>query len=91
MLDPLPSSAQNILIDDFPVHRINRTALRQRLIAVSQDAVFLPNGSSFRANLDLYNASSAEGSMAVIQDVGLRSVVEERGGIEVAMRSSELS
>ncbi|KAL5001715.1 ABC transporter type 1, transmembrane domain-containing protein [Aspergillus recurvatus] len=56
LLDPLPSPdtgrEQLIIIDHLPLHRIHRATLRQRLVAVPQGPVFLPDGSSFRANLD---------------------------------------
>lgn len=52
LLDPLASPTQRITIDDVPLSRVNRAALRQRLIAVPQEAVFLPDGSTFQANLD---------------------------------------
>jgi ATP-binding cassette subfamily C (CFTR/MRP) protein 1 len=96
MLDPLPplnssSSSPSILIDETPLDKVDRTALRRRLIAVSQDAVFLPEGSSFRTNLDPWNAALADEARLALEAVGLQDVVNQRGGIDSIMEGAELS
>lgn len=58
LLDPILESAGNVVIDNTPLHRIDRSALRQRLIAVPQEAVFLPDGSTFKTNMDPSDAST---------------------------------
>ncbi|KAK4247490.1 P-loop containing nucleoside triphosphate hydrolase protein [Corynascus novoguineensis] len=60
LLDPVlftnttPTTIEDsgILIDHTPLRRIRQQTLRERMIAVPQEAVFLPDGCSFRANLD---------------------------------------
>ncbi len=91
LLDPLPETASNAVIDNTPLHRINRSALRQRIIAVPQEAVFLPDGSSFQANLDPAYISTAEECRAVLVAVGLWNFVQERGGLDTGMSAGTLS
>ncbi|RAH75408.1 putative ABC multidrug transporter [Aspergillus aculeatinus CBS 121060] len=66
-----------VIIDNIPLHRIHRATLRQRLIAVPQDPVFLPDGSSFRANLDPTNAATPAECQQVLEAVRLWDFVQE--------------
>jgi ABC-type multidrug transport system fused ATPase/permease subunit len=97
MLEPLPLSTSpssvspQILIDDKPLTSVNRTTLRTRIIAASQDSVFLPDGSSFRANLDPWSAASATEALAVLETIGLQDVILARGGIDAPVNAAELS
>lgn len=95
LLDPLPTCSENIIIDSTPLHKVFRSTLRQRVIAVPQDAVFLPDGSSFRANLDpLGTCPAAEDKdqcQAVLEAVGLWPSVEGRGGLDAGMSAGTLS
>ncbi|KAK7428333.1 hypothetical protein QQZ08_005230 [Neonectria magnoliae] len=62
LLDPLlanePSSS--IAIDGLPLEKIHRDVLRRRIIAVSQDSIFLPScsDSTLRSNLDPFREAS---------------------------------
>lgn len=91
LLDPLPSCAESITIDDTPLHLVDRTALRERILTIPQDVVFLPDGSSFQMNLDPFGASSEEDSWAVLDSVRLRGLVEEHGGLAAGMDAVMLS
>lgn len=91
LLDPTSMTADKVVIDNTLLCRINRLALRQRIIAVPQEAVFLPDGTTYMTNLDPSNASSAEECEAVLRSVGLWSFVEERGGLHAGMAVSTLS
>lgn len=91
LLDPISETAGNAVIDDIPLNRIDRSALRRRIIAVPQEAVFLPDGSSFRANLDPFNVSTPEDCYAVLAAVGLWHFVEERGGMDAGMNAGTFS
>lgn len=91
LLDPLPSCCQNITIDDIPLRKIDRAVLRQRIIAVPQDAVFLPDGSSFMENLDPYNASTENECQEVLEIVGLMPLAKESGGLTAGMSPETLS
>ncbi|KAF7591124.1 hypothetical protein BBP40_001960 [Aspergillus hancockii] len=91
LLDPLSETAGNDSIDNTPLHRINRSALRQRIIAVPQEAVFLPDGSTFRANLDPSDVSTPEKCQATFAAVGLWKFVRERGGLGAGMSAGTFS
>lgn len=66
------------MIDNIPLHRIHRATLRQRLIAVPQDPIFLPDGSSFCANLDPTNTATPVECQRVLQAVRLWDFVQEQ-------------
>ncbi|KAJ5656628.1 hypothetical protein N7507_008578 [Penicillium longicatenatum] len=93
LLDPLPNTTGDapVLIDNIPLSRINRSALRQRLIAVPQEAVFLPDGSTFQANLDPSNISTPAECQSILSAVGLWSFVQEHGGLDAPMTAGTLS
>ncbi|KAJ5803205.1 ABC multidrug transporter [Penicillium pulvis] len=93
ILDPLPNITGDaaILMDNIPLNRINRSTLRQRLIAVPQDAVFLPDGSTFQENLDPSHISTAAECQSILEAVGLWSFVQEHGGLNAPMVSGTFS
>ncbi|KAK0652546.1 P-loop containing nucleoside triphosphate hydrolase protein [Cercophora newfieldiana] len=91
LLDPVDSSAHGITIDEIPLHKIDRSILRQRIIAVPQDAVFLPDGTSFHTNLDPLAVSTEPECRDVLETVGLWAFVAERGGLEAGMTADSLS
>ncbi|KAJ4397176.1 hypothetical protein N0V93_001400 [Gnomoniopsis smithogilvyi] len=88
LLDPLPTCATNIIIDDIPLHTIDRSVLRSRIIAVPQDAVFFPNGTSFKKNLDPSATATDEQCIAVLHAVNLWPVVCD---LDAGMTSDSLS
>jgi len=91
LLDPLPETTGRATIDKTPLGRINRSALRQRIIAVPQEAVFMPDGVSFKTNLDPELNSLSEDCEDALKAVGLWKFVEERGGLDAAMSAGTLS
>ena len=91
ILDSLPSTAEIITIDSIPLHKFDRQILRQHIIAIPQDPVFLPDGTSFQANLDPYKTSTESECRAVLMTVGLWYFVEDRGGLASGMSSDTLS
>ncbi|POS73509.1 hypothetical protein DHEL01_v208095 [Diaporthe helianthi] len=99
LLDPLPTQPGRVVLDGVPLQSVDRTTLRQRIIAVPQEAVFLPDGTSFRANLDPAGESTAaeEGEEenheceAVLAAVGLSEFVRERGGLDAGMSAGTMS
>lgn len=76
ILDPVPSSADKALIDDIPIHKMDRAILRQRIITLPQEPVFLPDGSSFLSNLDPLGASTEDECRQVLEAVQLASLIE---------------
>ena len=91
LLDSTSVTANKVVIDNMPFCRINRLALRQRIIAVPQEAVFLPDRSTYMDNLELSNALTVAECEDVIRAVGLWSFVEEHGGLHAGMAASTLS
>ncbi|KAI1139479.1 P-loop containing nucleoside triphosphate hydrolase protein [Hypoxylon sp. FL0543] len=91
LLDPVASCADKITIDGIPLHKIDRATLRQRVIAVPQEPVFLPDGTSFQMNLDPFSASTEDECRTVLQTVSLWDFVEERGGLAAGMYADTLS
>lgn len=91
LIDPLAKSAEKTTIDDVPLRRINRLALRQRIIAVPQEAVFLPDGSTFQENLDPLHISTSAECEDVLVAVGLWNFVMQRGGLTASMSAGTLS
>lgn len=91
LLNPLSETANNATIDNMPLCCIDRTALRQRIIAVPQEAVFLPDGCTFQTNLDPLSVSTIEECENVLVAVGLWKFVVERGGLNAGMTAGTLS
>ncbi|KAL4875611.1 P-loop containing nucleoside triphosphate hydrolase protein [Aspergillus karnatakaensis] len=94
LLDPIAAGTETpdaILIDDVPLSRIHRATLRERIIAVPQDAVFLPDGTTFAANLDPSSLATREERQTVLEAVRLWPFVLERGGLDAPMSSSTFS
>ncbi|POR35992.1 Uncharacterized protein TPAR_03804 [Tolypocladium paradoxum] len=93
LLDPLPKTGEDaISIDDLSLHSIDRTVLRQRIIAVPQEAIFLPAGASWKENLDLFGACTEAECRSVLVDVNLLTSVGSQGGrLTAALKPDELS
>ncbi|KAI5276196.1 multidrug resistance-like protein [Aureobasidium subglaciale] len=91
LLDAISSTSTNIIIDDIPLYRINRQSLRQRILAVPQEAVFLPDGTTFMANLDPLNVATIGDCQFVLRSVGLWKYVLEKGGLTAPMSAGTLS
>ncbi|OAQ99680.1 hypothetical protein LLEC1_04113 [Akanthomyces lecanii] len=91
LLDPTTGSNGSIVIDGIALSHIQRSALRQRILAVPQEAVFLPDGSTFQANLDPFECATADDCEAVLKVVDLWEFVTERGGLASGMSSGTLS
>ncbi|OTA90463.1 hypothetical protein M434DRAFT_77909 [Hypoxylon sp. CO27-5] len=91
LLDPVDDTTDNVYMDNMSLRRVDRATLRQRIIAIPQDIVFLPDGSTFQENLDPFNVSNASEAQSVLEAVGLWTFVSERGGLKVGMIGSTLS
>jgi ATP-binding cassette, subfamily C (CFTR/MRP), member 1 len=93
-LDPLDlpmTQSSSIEIDGMSLDSIDRTTLRARIIALSQDAIFLPEGSTFRENLDPWNAASIKEIYDVLEVIGLKNIVDGRGGLDALVKNVDLS
>ncbi|KAF5000296.1 hypothetical protein FDECE_11257 [Fusarium decemcellulare] len=91
LLDPLPSCATNMQIDGIPLHEIDRATLRKRVIAIPQDAVFLPDGSSVKANIDPLGTATNAQCLDVLEAIRLSGFVDDRGGLDAGMSADDLS
>jgi ATP-binding cassette subfamily C (CFTR/MRP) protein 1 len=91
LLDPISSYSHTMTIDGIHLDKIDRQTLRERIIAVPQDTVFLPDGSSVMANLDPLNTCDEAECHAVLKTVGLWKFIEERGGLSEGFSADTLS
>lgn len=78
-------------IDGVSLHKIDRSTLRQRIIAVPQDPVFFPDGTSIQANLDPFDAATDGECQAALEVVGLWAFVCDRGGLASGITADSLS
>lgn len=97
LIDPIAASDSTtypVTIDDLPLNIIDRSVLRERIIAVSQDSVFLPDGTSLRANLDPWGTATDAECIAAMRDVhpGLLAVVNAQdAGLDADLSGDQLS
>jgi len=91
LIDPLPACAKGITIDGVCLDSVARTEVRDRIIALSQDPVFLPGHVSLRRQLDPLGLSTAEDCHAVLQLVGLTELANGAADLESPLRPSSLS
>lgn len=91
LLDPVPSTSQNIIIDGVHLQKIDRATLRQRIIAVPQETIFLPAGSAVRENLDPFGRCTETQYRSVLECVGLWRLVEASGGLGAVLNTDTLS
>lgn len=107
LLDPVPAnpkttepakdsssssgSSGTITIDSLPLHALSRPHLRNRLLALPQDPVFLPPGTPVRTNLDPHHAASETDCRAALETVALWPFVAARGGLSAPLSPDTLS
>lgn len=75
----------------MPLHLVDRAVLRQRIIAVPQDPVFLPGSSSVRSNLDPFGVSTDDTCREVLETVQLWTFISDRGGLDAPLSADVLS
>ncbi|RSL82873.1 hypothetical protein CEP52_016853 [Fusarium oligoseptatum] len=78
-------------IDGVPLSSISPQTLRERLITVPQDPVFLPKGSTFKDNLDPLGVATTEQCRQVLQAMNLWTMVQSQGGLGGVLSESSLS
>ncbi|KAJ5663804.1 hypothetical protein N7507_004535 [Penicillium longicatenatum] len=91
LLDPLSSCTGELSIDNISLLKIDRSTLRQCIIAVPQDPTFFPDRTTFRKNLDPFDAATHDECHSVLKTVGLWPLVSDRGGLEVGLSADMLS
>lgn len=84
-----PPSQGQIEIDGIETGRLNLNALRESLVALPQDPMFL--AGTVRYNLDpLSKATDAE-LLAVLDKTNLRGIIDEKGGLGAELDTDWLS
>ncbi|KAG4266616.1 hypothetical protein FPRO03_01900 [Fusarium proliferatum] len=93
LLEPVQKdNAEYMLsIDGVPLLSISPQMLRERIITVPQDPVFLPIGSTVMENLDPLGVATPEQCREVLQATGLWDMVESQGGLCSILSESSLS
>ncbi|KAF5978111.1 ABC transporter [Fusarium coicis] len=92
MLRPLRNTREDaITIDGISIQNVDPPILRERIFAVPQDTIFLPQGSSWLENMEPFTTNAAE-CRSVLEDVNLWDVVIAQGGdLTAALDSDALS
>ncbi|PNP80117.1 Fum19p [Fusarium nygamai] len=92
MLRPLRNTREDaITIDGISIQNVDPPVLRERIFAVPQDTIFLPQGSSWLENMEPFATNAAE-CRSVLEDVNLWDVVIAQGGdLTAALDSDALS
>ncbi|GKT73941.1 ABC multidrug transporter [Colletotrichum tofieldiae] len=75
LLKPTPECTNNITIDNVCIDRVSLNDLRDRIIAMPQDPVFLVGGTSIRQNLDQSGKASDQACQDALETVGLLSTM----------------
>lgn len=91
LLDPTSETAGNITIDGTPLRRIHRDTLRQRIIPMPQDMVFLAGGESFKTALDPYSSITDEECQFALEQVRLWPIIQQSGGLGAEMTKNVFS
>ncbi|KAF4435232.1 multidrug resistance [Fusarium acutatum] len=78
-------------IDGVPLSSISPQTLRERIITVPQDPVFLPIGSTVMENLDPLGVATTEQCREVLQATDLWDMVVSHGGLGSILSESSLS
>lgn len=94
LLEPLDEAQHSttLAIDGESLSSMDRQVLREKLITIPQDPVFLPPGSTIAQNLDPFSAASREQCQDVLKHIGLWPVVQDHSGsVDAILESSTLS
>jgi len=91
LLDPPDDPESIFTIDDISVRTIRRSFVRKNIHAVPQSPFFLPDGMSFKQNLDPFEETTAEQCEEVLKSMRLWPCVVANGGIQGIMKTETLS
>ncbi|XWX01588.1 hypothetical protein V2A60_009616 [Cordyceps javanica] len=94
LLEPLNPVEYNtrLLIDGDSLLSMEPQKLREYIVTIPQEPVFLPPGSSVAQNLDPFNQVSRDLCEDIVKQVGLWSAVQDQGGsLDAILQSSSLS
>ena len=79
----------SIIIDHVDTSTLNLNALRESLVALPQDPMFL--AGTVRYNLDPLSRSPDDEILAALDRTGIKQVVEEKGGLDAELNIDWLS
>ncbi|KAF4338148.1 ABC transporter [Fusarium beomiforme] len=82
LLDPITAEDSLVAIDGISLAQVDHSTLRRRIIAIPQDPVYFPAGTSLKDNLDPSSTLTVDECHQTLKTVGLWSCVQGRGGIE---------
>ncbi|KAK3682042.1 P-loop containing nucleoside triphosphate hydrolase protein [Podospora appendiculata] len=79
----------SVVVDGVDTATLNLNALRESLVALPQDPMFL--AGTVRYNLDPLGKASDEEILDALEKTGIRSVIEEKGGLDGDLDTDWLS
>ncbi|KAF4950152.1 hypothetical protein FSARC_13295 [Fusarium sarcochroum] len=93
LLQPLEKDGVESALSIYavPLSSINPQTLRERLITVPQDPVFLPSSTTVKENLDPLGLATTRQCREVLQAMDLWDMVEAQGGLDSFLSESSLS
>lgn len=91
ILDPTPQTSSSITIDGLELRRITRKIVRDRIIAVPQDMMFLAGEETYKSLLDPENCLTEDECQAALAEVGLEHVASAAGGFHLPVAKNSLS
>ncbi|KAK2049016.1 P-loop containing nucleoside triphosphate hydrolase protein [Colletotrichum somersetense] len=81
MLEPLRRCTHSVRIDGIATDDVDSALLRERVITMPQDTVFLPDGATVRDNLDPLGCASAQDCRQALDAVGLLHTLSDLDGV----------
>ena len=82
-------AAGKIVIDDIDIQTLKLDALRESLVALPQDPMFL--AGTVRYNLDPLERAPDDEILEVLGKTGIRDVIEAKGGLDAELDTDWLS
>ncbi|KAH8891259.1 ATPase-like protein [Thozetella sp. PMI_491] len=90
LLEPESGSSGHVSIDDIPLRKISRDDLRERIISIPQDPIFVP-GECFQFQLDPWDISTEDQCRDALETVQLWYIIADRGGLKGIFHAESLS
>ncbi|KAK4152002.1 canalicular multispecific organic anion transporter 1 [Chaetomidium leptoderma] len=89
---PLPPLPPQITIDHLPLTTLSRAPLRQNLLALPQEPVFLPPGTPIQTNLDPHHTAPPSLCRAALEAVSLWDLISScrPGGLDAPLSPDTL-
>lgn len=84
-------AGSKITIDDIPIEQIDRATLRERIIAIPQDAVFLPDGCTIKDNLDPFHMATENECISVLAKLKLAALAPQHEDLLAPLKADQLS